>query len=386
MSSHRLRSVNSRKLATLFLTVVLPPAVTLVWLGLRLLRQDRSLLAQRELESRQAASQTIVRSLEQLLAEADRRMVEGPLPDGEVRFTISKTGLRVDPATSLLWLPAPVRLPEVASAPFAEAEVFEFQGNLQRTLPRYDELARSPDAAVGAGALLRLARVYRQERKWDSALGMYRRLALMSNTAIDGVPSDLVARTAICSVFEEVGRTRELEVEAEALETDFLGGRWALDRPAWELTAGKLEKWIGRSLSVAAERKQASAVADWLWKNWKRSNGDAAQSPRRVIVIEGTPYTLLSQGSVVLAILPSTTREWLGRVLQGTSIDAAQVRLVADSGETVAGPTSPIVPGALRFFSVETSLPWTLVLTPGDSGFEAQAFVQRRRRGSCSAG
>jgi hypothetical protein len=83
MTGKRLWGVNSGKLAALFVAVVAPPAVTLVWLGLQLLQQDRSLLAQRELESRQLAGQTIVRSLEQSLSDAGRHVVEGPLPDGE---------------------------------------------------------------------------------------------------------------------------------------------------------------------------------------------------------------------------------------------------------------------------------------------------------------
>src|SRR5947208_1623030 len=115
MMGPRLWSVNSRKLALLFLVVVAPPAVTLVWLGLQLLEQDRSLFAQRELESRQAAGQTIVRALDQSLSDTGRRVVEGPLPEGAVRFVISKSGLRADPTVRLLWLPIPPQLQEAAS-------------------------------------------------------------------------------------------------------------------------------------------------------------------------------------------------------------------------------------------------------------------------------
>src|SRR5947209_2473033 len=169
MAGQRLWSVNSRKLALLFLAVVAPPAVTLVWLALQLLQQDRSLLAQRELESRHAAGQTIARSLEQFLSDAGHRVVEGPVPDGAVRLTVSQSGVTAEPANRLLWFPAPRPLKEAGSAPFADAETLEFQGNAQRAVSRYDELARSPDLSVRGGALLRLARVYRRERKWDNA-------------------------------------------------------------------------------------------------------------------------------------------------------------------------------------------------------------------------
>src|SRR5690349_19578732 len=143
MVGQRLWGLNSRKLAALFLAVVLPPAVTLVWLGLQLLQQDRALLAQRELDSRQAAGRSIVRSLERSLSEAGRHVADGPAPDGTVRFIISETGVRAEPADRVLWLPVPARFEEASSAPFTEAEALEFQGHAERALPRYEELARS---------------------------------------------------------------------------------------------------------------------------------------------------------------------------------------------------------------------------------------------------
>jgi hypothetical protein len=148
MKGGRLWSVNSRKLAILFLLVVAPPAVTLVWLGLQFLQQERSLMAQREVESRQAAGQTIVRSLENLLSGSGRRVAEGPLPRGEVRFTISDSGIRVDLANGVLWLPAPLRLHAAALAPFRDAEVLEFQGNADRAISQYEPGSRPGNPAA----------------------------------------------------------------------------------------------------------------------------------------------------------------------------------------------------------------------------------------------
>src|SRR5215469_9800319 len=129
MPRGRLSTLNSRKLAALFLAVVIPPAVTLVWLSMRLLEQDRSLLAQRELESRQAAAQTIVRSLDQSLNEAQRSAIGGPVPEGALRLVISDSGIAAEPINRLLWFPNPRHLPEAAAAPFSEAEALEFRGN-----------------------------------------------------------------------------------------------------------------------------------------------------------------------------------------------------------------------------------------------------------------
>jgi hypothetical protein len=87
--------------------VVVPPAVALVWLGLRLLEQDRALAAQRTVERRDAALQAAAFSLEQALSEAQRWFAEEAPPDGIVRFTLSSQDLRAHPADRVAWVPAP---------------------------------------------------------------------------------------------------------------------------------------------------------------------------------------------------------------------------------------------------------------------------------------
>ena len=60
-----------RRLTLLFLAVLVPPAAALVWLGVHLLEQDRTFLAQRESERREAAADSITHSLAQSLADAE---------------------------------------------------------------------------------------------------------------------------------------------------------------------------------------------------------------------------------------------------------------------------------------------------------------------------
>ena len=72
MRTHSLWRSNSRRLALLLLAVAVPPAATLVWLGAQLLAQERSLLAQRDLELRQVATDRARQSLERALDEAER--------------------------------------------------------------------------------------------------------------------------------------------------------------------------------------------------------------------------------------------------------------------------------------------------------------------------
>src|SRR6187200_2538656 len=107
---------NSRRLTLLLLVIAVPPATTLVWLGVQLLAQERSLLAQRDLELRQVAMQTAIRSLEQSLADMERRMLDGPLPAGVVRFRVSAERIDAEPAERVLWLPVARQLPSVEDA------------------------------------------------------------------------------------------------------------------------------------------------------------------------------------------------------------------------------------------------------------------------------
>ncbi len=384
MSSERLWSGSSRKLAVLFLAVVAPPAVTLVWLGLQLLQQDRSLWAQRELEGRQAAALVVTHSLEQSLAEAERRLPVGPLPESVVRFTLSPLGIRADPASRVLWLPVSAPMQAAEARQFTETETVEFRGGAKRARLRYEAMARSPKSAVRAGALLRVARVHRREGRWDDALRAYRGLAEIGRVAIDGMPADLLASRASCSVLEESGRKQELEREAAALEIDFLAGRWMLDQPAWELAAGQIPQWTGRPLPVSAERKTFSEVGDWLWNESQRNRGERLPvSSRRLVVVDQTPMTLLGRTTgaevVTLAILPSVLRTWMQQAMEGGPGTGEQLSLLTESGQVLAGPTPTSGTAAVKRPASETGLPWTLVLSPGDSSRQTQEFASRRR-------
>jgi hypothetical protein len=146
------------RLTVMFLVVLLPPAVTLIWLGFRLLEQDRELEAQREIEIREAAADAIARSLSQSVNEAESWSPSGPLPDGAHGIIVNATGVRSHPAGRVLWMtPGPV-LPEPPSQAFEEAELVEVQ-TPQAALAAYEKLARSTDLSMRAGALLRIARV-----------------------------------------------------------------------------------------------------------------------------------------------------------------------------------------------------------------------------------
>ena len=273
MTETRLLGRRSRRLAVLLLAVTGRPAVTLVWLGLQLLQQERSLQAQRGVERQQAALGHVIRSLEGSLADAERHIVAGPVPDGMTRLTLSADGVIAEPANRVLWVPARRRLPVVESRRFADAERLEFQGQ-GVALASYQHAAQSSVATVRAGALLRVARVLRrQEAMGPGAVGL-RSAGTNHGLEIEGAPSDLQARRAFVSVLEEAGGA-----------TDARGGGGAGGRSA-RRTLGARPAGVGThhgrpgALAGTPSLRRLTASSSRRWPNSCGTGGCA--SPRQL--------------------------------------------------------------------------------------------------------
>jgi signal transduction histidine kinase len=384
MHQERRWSGQSRKLIALLLAVTVPPAATLIWLGVQLLQQDRSLIAQREMERRSAVAQTIVHSLERSLAAAESWLGAGPVPAGMVRFTFSSRGVAASPADRVLWVTAAAALPAAEDRHFAEAERFEFQGVPDRALVVYEAAARSAVPTVRAGGLLRLARVRRQREQWDDALRAYTQLVAITGVAIAGAPADLQARRAICSVLADARRGHDLEREAASLEADLLSGRWLLDHSAWELTVSDLQRWTGRAVPISADRRLFSRVGELLQQNRGRDSILASPgSNRGVIVADGTGITVLSradeQQTTVLALSPAVLSAWITDAAGPAADRAARVALVAASGHVLAGAPASEPGGAIKVSAADTTLPWTVVVSADRMSPLGRELAARRR-------
>jgi signal transduction histidine kinase len=266
-------------------------------------------------------------------------------------------------------------MPQADSQLFAAAEALEFQGAPQRAAAAYQELAASGDDAVRAGAILRLARVYRQNGRTNDALGAYRNLSKMSGVAIEDVPADLVARRATCGLLGESGRVTELALDAASLESDLLAGHWILDRATWMGVADQLAQWTGHALPIPPERTALSEAAGWIWEESR----SLPSSGRRTIIAADVAVTVLwhTEGTEIAAIAagPSLTRKWLDAA---SGEAAGRVSLLTDSGRAVAGMNAPARPDVVRRSS-ETGLPWTVALGAGDVPHATQDLAARRR-------
>src|SRR5262245_6743171 len=198
------RSVSSRRMVALFLAVLVPPAVALVWLGARVVDQGRQLLAESERRQREAAADGVALALSDGVQLARTSLNAGrPLP-GSARLRLAASGpAALEPADAFAWTPSPMTLPEAETQLFAQAELDEIRPSGDRGRALYEAFADAPDGQIRAGALLRLARVFRTEPRTDDAIRTYAKLAKITDVAFEGTPADLLARRATCGVHEQ---------------------------------------------------------------------------------------------------------------------------------------------------------------------------------------
>jgi signal transduction histidine kinase len=366
----------SRKLVILLLTVALPPAATLVWLGLQLFAQDRALLGTVVAERHRTETQAVVNALDQAVATAERLLDGGDLPAGMVRLTLGADRVTASPAHRVLWLPV---VPFDRTDPptsFLDAERLEYGGQAARALTIYEARARSGVPATRAGALLRLARVHRHAGRPDAAIDAYRRLEGLGEIQIIGAPAALQARRARIAVLEDAGRRDDAAREAAGLRADLLGGRWMLDRPAWELTVRDIERWTGHAVPHDRDRERFSHLAAHLWA----ARGAGLPASRSTVAIGDVPVTLLTRATgrevTAVAALPAVVDAWVRAAADRASVAASRVAvdgMLAVTGAPLRGDVAPVSASA-------TGLPWTVIVTMGDASPEMQAFDRRRQQ------
>ena len=371
-----MRSSSSRRLTVVFLAVFVPAAAMLVWLGLRLLEQDRLLFAQRDIERHEAGADAVVRALLQTLAAAEQSLDTGRDVPGTVRIEAVAKGMRVAPGNAVAWIARPVPGRPIPDETFREAEALEYQGHATAAAAIYDRLRRTSDARIRAGALLRAARVARRRHAYDVAVARYRELARIESVEQAGMPVSLLARRAICDLLLEGGNEGPLASNTADLEREFLAGRWALDRDNWELVHADLRRW-GRPGTATPEQLAVSASTASLLDLQPR-----ASSGRLVIGEDDMSVTLLWKrtpaGVAAIALPLPTVRNILEAAVAGGQGRLLAVALLDPEGRLIAG-TQPQNPPAVRRAAVETSLPWTVVAARGP-GWGAPAEFESRRR------
>lgn len=374
----------------LFLAVAAVSVAALVWMGARLLTQDRALEAQQLEERREAAADRVVAALEQALLAEGRRLAN-PWPadlaaaEDLVVVSAGSAGIKVWPEQAIPYYPVIPAGREAPPGTFARAERFEFlDREYQRAIAALRTLTSSTDAAVRAGAQLRLARNLRKAGRPEAALEVFGEMA--DTTAIvSGVPAELVARSARCLLLEELGRGEQLRQEARELRESLTSGRWLLERDAYVYYSGQVTRWLASESPAGDGREALAEAVCWLWEKTRAEDRmESASAGRQSLRFHGAAVTVLWRASdddvrALVAGARYQQRQWFDPLFNGS--DFAGVRIsVRDGGSTLvygapvpAGFRSTLRPAAV------TTLPWDVIVTAADLEGVMSRFAQRRR-------
>lgn len=362
-------------LLTAFLVLTLGPSLGLVWLGWRLLDQDRALQHQRIEERRERAADEVVVALQRAVqgSERDLAQLHAPAPgDDALMVEVKGAETRAHPDGVLLFALSASMPQDVSSNLYREAETSEFQRrDYGQTVRLLQPLARSPDPTIRAGALLRIARSHRKAGQFDAALRAYGDLAACGGTAAGGLPADLVAGRARCHLLAQLGRRDDLAREAADLYNLLRRGQWRVSEAAYDVLAEEAAGWLGVSRDLEAPALALAEAAAWLAG---RNGRDIPDSGRASFVRRNRLVTILWTGGpdglrALVAGPQYFERKWLS-----AAAPLADTQRVAVS----AGDASPGAAVTARSASV-TGLPWPIVVTNLDTTAALEEFAARRR-------
>src|SRR5215472_12479052 len=394
-----------RYLLTLFLSIMLVLAASLSYLSWRLLRQDRALETQRSQERLDNAADLIAASLLHKLSESkdqftsllalsdsdlDARAAELAGQGSRTALIVVFRPQAVDayPRAGLLYYPFLPIAKEPPAVTFEAGEIAEFQQkDFAKAIAVFRELSHSRDPAIRAGALLRLARNLRKAQQFKAALDIYDELDQMGATPVGGLPADLLARHARCTLLNELKRNTEVKRDAGLLYADLRNGRWKLDRSAFRFYAQETSRWFTPDLALQAQEQEAVPTAtavELLWEAWQRiRRGEDNSSGQRSVWILGRPVLLVWQASSdrLVALVAGERyleQQWLSSLRSLVDHQSVRLALTDADGHSVLAQFSGSTAQQATRSSAENQLPWTLRVVSQDP--LAELAQERNRR------
>lgn len=378
------------KTVALFVAVAAVSVTALVWMGGRLLTQERALEAQRLQERRDAAADRAVAALGQLLLADERRLASPSVinlvaGDDLLVVVASPAAIRVLPANAVPFYPVAPTARDAPTDLFSSAERLELVGrDHAAAIARLRPLALSGNPGVRAGAEIRLARNLRKAGHPDEALEVLSRLTRGTGT-VSGVPAGLVARSARCLLLEELGRGEELRQEARELQDGLGSGRWILDRDTYLHYVGQTSRWLGQEPPAADGRRALAEGVCWVWATLRGAPGLPVESMgRRSLRFNGTAVTILWRASAdhVTALLAGPRyqqRRWFNPAFTASDVSGFRISVGVRGNDPIYGaPPAADLPITVRSAAV-TALPWDVSVTTVDAGGALDSFAQRRR-------
>jgi signal transduction histidine kinase len=395
-----------RKLQAVFFILTLLPAVTLFWLGWRWIELEREKNGQRLEQERRRVADLIGTSLRQaLLTDAQRLSDPSVWRDLDVegaRFitfpSSAPEGFEIQPNASIAYYPYRDSLAEAPESVFRPAEEDEYgRRDYPRAIEKYRELARSADAAVRAGAMIRWARALRSAGRLTEALDVYSQLSReRAGSGIPGVPAELEALRLRCSVLEQLNQTANLHREAEALWGDLRGAHWRLDWVNYGLYVNQVRAWLppDRAIDFApAESEVLAEAVTQVARKWQAMRENVASltleagpdfapvgaeflaESRRALIWNRTGGRL-----VALATGPRYLEsKWAAAVTPLVESQRVRVALEGDDGRPFLG--EPFASGVqvTRQSAADTRLPGTLAIGSADPRGDDSEYGYRDR-------
>ena len=401
----------------LFLGIMGIFAVGVGWLGRTFLEQDRELDEQRILERLDGTADIVVAELRTGLTRLDQQLetlkslppadvpeaakrAGDELPAGAVIVRADRSGVTAYPGGRLLYYPTLPDRPGPPPATFAAGERLEFGGQYGAAAAAYGQLTASDDDAIRAGALLRLARVYRKAGQTGDAADAYDELAAMRDTPVEGLPSGLLALGARCGLLDFQANLPELAVEARRLRDGLMSGIWTIDRATFLMYSEDADAFLARAAGepggegpseVAAaevdgpsyEALELASGVEEMWREWSSgANEDTITitPPATSLGIDGFA------GVQGLAMWRGTSDSAVGLVGAPSFV---QSRLIDPLAPSLERQSAALILGGLRSEetlglrarrpSRESGLPWELQIVSADPIADRDRQVRRRR-------
>ncbi len=381
-------SLPPRSLILLIAGITVVPLATLVWLGRRLLEQDRVLEGQQVQQRVERGADLVVAGLQRALSVSEQRLAAGSeqWPDGAVAVAFRDGSVEAYPGARMAYLPVVQPLREAPEVTFAHGDELEFrQPRRDHAVNVYRELAKASDPAIRAGALLRLGRNLGNTGRNQEALATYAQLRAIERVSAGGAPADLVAQYARSKLLEKQKRWGELRAEAQRLRSDLDSGRWPLTGPVYWLYAGDAAKWSGGAAPGGRQAEVFAEAAGVLWErwNWMRP-GAPASSGRESLAIGGQTLAVLWQRSpgsfrALMATPGFVESQWLPAISQVAKQQRMTFGLRDSEGKMVFGTLLAGEAHQATRSAAEAALPWSVVAAGiGQPGQDSDFAVRRR--------
>jgi signal transduction histidine kinase len=393
----------------LLLAATVVPVIILGWLGWRLLLEDQ-VLENRRIQARlESAAEGIAAALDRNLSEIEAQLsaltaatalqartsaskLGNDAGEDALVVLIDQAGVEAFPVGRLLYYPLLPALSKPDEKVFAAGEAMELQRNDPAGASAvFRELARSTDPGIRAGALLRLARSLRKTGRPDEALAAYGELSALRTATIRGIPADLLARQARCSLLDEMARVPEMNREARTLYSDLQNGRWMLVRTVYRFHSDEARQRLKPDRELEAEqaleegRLALAEGVETLWDEWQRLRmGEGDPSGRRGLRLGDHFVSLFwrSQPDRMTALVAGprfVVSHALEQIRPLALRQGVKVILADAEGRNIGGPAQGPWSQQVVRRPAETRLPWTLVVASLDPVADVADIAARRR-------